>query len=367
MAGTGDIAMSSNFNVSSQRPFDARFTVADLAGRNALPTVKRYDGLETYLEDTKATYRMVLGTVDTDLANNNNWVETTIVLGTTVISEFVNDVPYLRGGGVDNISELINDSGYLTFYTETDPIFTASAAFGISAGDIINWDTAFGWGDHALAGYLTSYTETDPVFIASVASSIVALDITQWDTAYTHSQLTTGNPHNVDATDVGAEPTFTKSPNQTVETNGSSVLITAAKGTAYNKAFGTSAGTVSEGNHAHATYFRLTSISTFTVGTSTGDCDIIRYAENSNGTELVTVTFRSDWAGGISGTNGTTIGSSSIPSVYRPSTEQVVLVHITGNTSMSVRIDSAGTITKTGGVGDSFSTNIMYGSITYIL
>jgi hypothetical protein len=26
-----------------------------------------------------------------------------------------------------------------------------------------NWDTAYGWGNHASAGYLTSYTETDPV------------------------------------------------------------------------------------------------------------------------------------------------------------------------------------------------------------
>jgi hypothetical protein len=33
--------------------------------------------------------------------------------------------------------------------TETDPVFLASPAFGISAGDIVNWDTAFGWGDHA--------------------------------------------------------------------------------------------------------------------------------------------------------------------------------------------------------------------------
>ena len=28
------------------------------------------------------------------------------------------------------------------------------------------WDTAYGWGDHAAEGYLTSYTETDPVFSA---------------------------------------------------------------------------------------------------------------------------------------------------------------------------------------------------------
>jgi len=39
---------------------------------------------------------------------------------------------------------------------EADPVFTASAAAGIVAGDIIDWDTAFGWGNHASAGYLTA-------------------------------------------------------------------------------------------------------------------------------------------------------------------------------------------------------------------
>ena len=29
--------------------------------------------------------------------------------------------------------------------------------------DSANWDTAYGWGDHSTAGYLTSFTETDPV------------------------------------------------------------------------------------------------------------------------------------------------------------------------------------------------------------
>ena len=37
--------------------------------------------------------------------------------------------------------------------TETDPVFTASPAFGIATQDITNWDTAFGWGDHSLVGY----------------------------------------------------------------------------------------------------------------------------------------------------------------------------------------------------------------------
>ncbi|MBN1331604.1 hypothetical protein JW978_01825 [Candidatus Dojkabacteria bacterium] len=54
-----------------------------------------------------------------------------------------------------NASDLNNDIGFLTSFTETDPIFTASDAFGIGAVDISNWDTAYGWGNHSLAGYVT--------------------------------------------------------------------------------------------------------------------------------------------------------------------------------------------------------------------
>ena len=46
-----------------------------------------------------------------------------------------------------------------TVGAETDPIFSASAAAGISGTDISHWNTAYGWGNHALAGYLTSYTD----------------------------------------------------------------------------------------------------------------------------------------------------------------------------------------------------------------
>ncbi|MGI6104061.1 MAG: right-handed parallel beta-helix repeat-containing protein [Patescibacteria group bacterium] len=74
--------------------------------------------------------------------------------------------------------------GYLSSYTETDPIFTASSASGITATDISNWNAAYGWGDHASAGYLTSFIETDPIFAASSASGIIATDILNWNAAY---------------------------------------------------------------------------------------------------------------------------------------------------------------------------------------
>ena len=40
---------------------------------------------------------------------------------------------------------------------EVDPVFTASPAASITLQLIANWDTAYGWGDHALAVYLTSF------------------------------------------------------------------------------------------------------------------------------------------------------------------------------------------------------------------
>ena len=54
--------------------------------------------------------------------------------------------------------------------TETDPIFGASVASGITGADTTNWNNK-----------LDSYTETDPIFGASVASGITGTDITNWN------------------------------------------------------------------------------------------------------------------------------------------------------------------------------------------
>ena len=64
---------------------------------------------------------------------------------------------------------------------ETDPVFTASVAYGITSGQVGHWNTAYGWGNHATAGYLTSFTETDPLFTASPAHGIAVGDITAWN------------------------------------------------------------------------------------------------------------------------------------------------------------------------------------------
>jgi hypothetical protein len=59
-----------------------------------------------------------------------------------------------------------------------DGIITATG------GNSDDWNTAYGWGDHSTVGYLTSYTETDPVFGISPAGGITATQISNWDTAY---------------------------------------------------------------------------------------------------------------------------------------------------------------------------------------
>ena len=70
-------------------------------------------------------------------------------------------------------------SGYLTSYTETDPVFVASAAYGITSTNITNWNTAYGWGDHSTAGYLTSYTETNDLTASVTWANVPDANITQ--------------------------------------------------------------------------------------------------------------------------------------------------------------------------------------------
>ena len=60
---------------------------------------------------------------------------------------------YNAGTGVFNYTPP-NLSSYLT--SESDPVFGASAAAGITSTNITNWNTAYGWGNHANGGYLTS-------------------------------------------------------------------------------------------------------------------------------------------------------------------------------------------------------------------
>lgn len=59
-------------------------------------------------------------------------------------------------------------TGYLTGFTETDPVRNSVSWNYVGMSMTGDWNTAYGWWDHALAWYLTGYTETDPIYSADI-------------------------------------------------------------------------------------------------------------------------------------------------------------------------------------------------------
>lgn len=124
-----------------------------------------------------------------------------------------------------NISIFTNDAGYLTSFSETDPIYTASSWY-TTTNNSSNWDTAFSWGNHASAGYLTSitslqvttalgytpYNSTNPngyITSSSLSSYLPITGATYTNTtgnglAITSSALTTGNLVSITSTGTAA-------------------------------------------------------------------------------------------------------------------------------------------------------------------
>lgn len=92
-----------------------------------------------------------------------------------------------------NISAFNNDSGYITGYTETDPTvpswakaptkptYTASEVGALPDTTVIPTVPTNVSAFNNDAGYISGYTETDPVFSASAAHGISSSDISSWN------------------------------------------------------------------------------------------------------------------------------------------------------------------------------------------
>ena len=95
-------------------------------------------------------------------STNNRWTNATDAGGTQINT--INDIGNVSDTNTQNGQLLKYNSGagrwenftptYISSFTETDPIFSASAAAGITSTLINNWNTAHGWGNHAAQGYL---------------------------------------------------------------------------------------------------------------------------------------------------------------------------------------------------------------------
>lgn len=127
----------------------------------------------------------------------------------------------------DAIPDVIGNLDGRYLQTESDPVFTASPAFTITNTDITNWNTAFGWGNHALVGY---EVQTNKVIDFSILNNVLypttqavadyvsnnhpAPQSLMWNGTTGDLSITDGNTVNLDGRYLQSEtdPIFTASP-----------------------------------------------------------------------------------------------------------------------------------------------------------
>lgn len=110
-----------------------------------------------------------------------------------------------------NYAHLAQDEIVTGYYDFTHASGVKVGGTSFTASDIANWNTAFGWGDHGLEGYVTA--------TVSVAEGGTG------GTSFGTNNILLGQ--------------------------GTSPITSVGQNTAFNKSFGTTAGTVAEGSHNH--------------------------------------------------------------------------------------------------------------------
>ena len=126
-------------------------SVSTASAGSAALTYNNVSGVFTFTPPDLSSYLTSVAINDVSDVNITSLADTEILRYNSVSGNWENWAP-----------------NYLTSYTETDPVFVASPAGSITNADINQWDTAYGWGNHANGGYLVA----------------TAQDKTNWNTAY---------------------------------------------------------------------------------------------------------------------------------------------------------------------------------------
>ena len=99
-----------------------------------LPTI---NNVELKGNKTTGDLGIVIPTKVSDLSNDTGFITSSSL--PTKVSDLSNDTGFITSASLPTkVSDLSNDSGFIS--SETDPIFTASDAYGITSSDITNWN-----------------------------------------------------------------------------------------------------------------------------------------------------------------------------------------------------------------------------------
>ena len=118
----------------------------------------------------------------------NNVISVTGITTPTKLSELTNDEGFVNSGEVET---QITSKGYITAYTESDPVFQASAASGISEQDITNWNNKLD--SSALNPYYTSAQTDTAISNATSGKQDTLVSGTNIKTINNQSLLGSGN------------------------------------------------------------------------------------------------------------------------------------------------------------------------------
>ena len=133
-------------------------------------------------------------------------------LSATAGALFLNGIEYESGGGVTNLGTGLTGTGLETPLEVAGYVTISNAAI-----------TAFNWGDHADEGYLTSYTETDPLWASWLGSTFTnAVD------ARIGTVGVTGAVTSINGLD--GDVTLAPGDNVTITTNDNTLTIAASGG-----------------------------------------------------------------------------------------------------------------------------------------
>lgn len=125
----------------------------------------------------------------------------------------------------DGVTITASNGVWSATFSEADPVFSASPAASITASDITNWNSIISMPDpeegrdgdvltvnsSGVAEWapIPTFTESDPVFEASAAASITASDISAWNGK--QDALTAGSNITISGNTISAAFTFTES------------------------------------------------------------------------------------------------------------------------------------------------------------